>query len=394
LKVGVVGVGGRGRSNLNGVAGQDIVALCDVDARALQEASEDFPGAATYADFRDLIRAGGLDAVVISTPDHTHAPAAAMALRAGHDVYCEKPLAHTVHEVRVLTDLARESGAVTQMGTQIHALPNYRRVVELVQSGAIGPIEEAHVFVNGTNWSGGELPSSGVPAPDDLDWDLWLGPAPYRDYAPKIYHPAHWRRWWDFGGGTMADMGCHFMDLAFWALELKQPLTVRAEPGPIHPHSTPAGMTVHYRFPERGDQPAVDLTWYDGRNRPPILADLGLEAWRNGALFIGRDGWLIADYSKRELGPADKFNGFKEPAPWIPDSIGHYNEWLRACRTREAASCSFDYSGPLTETVLLGLVSYRVGGKELAWDAEELRVEDLQEANDLLRSEYRAGWSL
>lgn len=394
MKLGVIGVGGRGTSNLGGVANQNIVALCDVDQRSLASAAEKFPGAVKYADFRDLIGAGGLDGVVISTPDHTHAPAAAMALRAGCDVYCEKPLAHTVHEVRVLTELAREHGAVTQLGTQIHSLPNYRRVVEVVQSGAIGPVAEAHVFVNGTNWSGGERPAKGEPVPDHLDWDLWLGPAPHREYAPNIYHPAHWRRWWDFGGGTMADMACHFTDLAFWTLGLRYPTSVRAEPGPIHPETTPGGMTVHYVFPERGDQPELDLTWYDGRNRPPILERLGLGKWTNGVLFIGRDGWLIADYTRRQLGPAKTFAGYAEPEPWIPDSIGHHAEWIEACRSRGPTTCTFDYSGPLTEAVLLGLVSYLAGGEELAWDAEKMKVVNLDEANEFLRRDYRQGWAL
>lgn len=392
MNLGVIGVGGRGGANLDGVKEQNIVALCDVDARHLQSAAEKFPGAATYADFRDLLRVGGLDGVVISTPDHTHAPAAAMALRAGCDVYCEKPLAHTVHEVRVLTELAREYGAVTQMGTQIHALPNYRRVVELVRCGAIGPITDVHVFVNGTNWSGGERPARGAPPPEWLAWDLWLGPAPEREYSPEIYHPANWRRWWDFGGGTMADMACHYTDLAFWALDLNSPSTVRAEPGPIDPETTPPGMTVHYTFPARGDQPALDLTWSDGRNRPPVLASLGLEDWRNGVLFVGRDGWLIGDYSKHQLGPAAKFAGFTPPDPSIPDSIGHYAEWIESCRTRDRATCDFDYSGPLTETVLLGLVSYRCGGQTLQWDAEKLRVANVPEADELLRRESRDGW--
>jgi len=394
LNLGIIGVGGRGGGNLDGVKSQNIAALCDVDARRLQGAAEKFPQAATYTDFRDLVRAGGLDGVVISTPDHTHATAAAMALRAGCDVYCEKPLAHTVHEVRVLTELAREYGAVTQMGTQIHALPNYRRVVELVRSGAIGPVAEAHVFVNGSNWSGGTRPEHGEPPPEWLAWDLWLGPAPEREYAPKIYHPAQWRRWWDFGGGTMADMACHYTDLAFWALDLRHPTTVRAEPGPIDSETTPPGLTVHYTFPARGDQPPVALTWYDGQNRPPVLAARGLEKWRNGVLFVGRDGWLVGDYTRRQVGPAEAFEGFAEPEPWIPDSIGHHAEWIEACRTRGRTTCELDYSGPLTEAVLLGLVSYLGGGRMLEWDPDELRVVNVPEANELLRREYREGWRL
>ncbi len=394
VNIGVIGVANRGAANLNGVAGENIVALCDVDQRYLSRAAEKFPGAKTYVDFRDLIRAGGIDAVVVSTPDHTHAPASAMALRAGLDVYCEKPLAHTVDEARVLADLARDYGAVTQMGTQIHALPNYRRVVEVVRAGAIGPIHEVHVFVNGTNWSGGERPADVTPPPEYLDWDLWLGPAPERGYAPKVYHPANWRRWWDFGGGTMADMACHYMDLAFWALDLRAPETVHAEAGPIHPETTPTGMTVRYRFPATAGGESIALTWYDATHRPPILAERGLEKWRNGVLFVGRDGYLISDYTKHVLGPADAFSGFTPPAPSIPDSIGHYREWIEAIVTRGPTTCTFDYSGPLTEAVLLGLVSYLAGGKQLEWDSDAMTVTNLDAANDLLRRDYREGWVL
>jgi predicted dehydrogenase len=394
LNLGVIGVGGRGNDNLGGVAQENIVALCDVDARPLEAAAKRFPAARTFVDFRELLALGDLDAVVISTPDHTHAPIAAAALRRGLDVYCEKPLAHSVHEVRVLTQLAGEHGAVTQMGTQIHSWPNYRRVVEHVQSGALGAVTEVHVFCNGKTWSGGERPAEQPPVPEWLAWDLWLGPAPERPYHPA-YHPAGWRRWWDFGGGTLGDMACHYMDLAFWALDLAHPLSVQASGPEVHPETAPAGMSVHYEFPARGKLPALALTWYDGDERPAVLERLGLQQWQNGVLFLGEDGrWLVADYDRLEIGPKERFAAFVAPPQFVPDSIGHYEEWLQACRTRGRTTCPFAYSGPLTEAVLLGNVSFRLGGTKLDWDAHAMRARNAPQAAPLLRREYREGWVL
>ena len=394
LDLGVIGVGGRGHDNLNGVGGENIVALCDVDQTHLDRAATEFPGAKLFVDFRELLALDDLDAVVVSTPDHTHAPIAAAALRRGLDVYCEKPLAHSVHEVRTLTQLAGQHGAVTQMGTQIHSWPNYHRVVEHVQSGAVGQVRAVHVFCNGKTWSGGERPAETPPVPEGLHWDLWLGPAPERPYHPT-YHPAGWRRWWDFGGGTVGDMACHYMDLAFWALDLAHPSTVRATGPQLHPETTPAGLQVDYEFPARGKLPALELSWYDGNRKPSILAELGLEKWGNGVLFVGDDGrWLVADYTRLELGPQPKFVGFAPPPHHVPDSAGHYQEWLEACRTRGRTTCPFAYSGPLAEAVLLGNVSFRLGGRKLDWDAGNLRARNAPEAAGFLRREYREGWVL
>ena len=394
LRVGVIGVDNRGAANLGQLAKEDvdIVALCDVDRRSLEKASKKFAGAKAYADFRQLLaEVREIDAVMVSTPDHTHAPASAMALRRGLDVYCEKPLTHTVHEARVLAALAREQGAVTQMGIQIHALPNYRRVVELVQSGAIGAVREVHVACT-TNWSGGELPTEQPAIPEWLSWDLWLGPAAERAYHP-IYVPAKWRRWWEFGSGTLGDMACHYMDLVFWALDLRYPTTVGAD-GPIpHPETAPQGLRVSYEFPARGDQPPVALTWNDAGRRPPIFEELGLEKWKNGVLFVGDKGWVVGDYNKLEIGPAADFAESEPPQRSIPDSVGHYKEWVEACQSRAMPSCNFDYAGPLTETVLLGNIAFRLG-KKLEWDAERGVVRNAPEAAKLLRREYRSGWDL
>lgn len=391
LNLGIIGVGGRGAANLQGVVGENIVALCDVDRSRLDQAAGDHPDARTFADFRELLQLSDLDAVVISTPDHTHAPAAAMALHRRLDVYCEKPLAHDLYETRLLTRLAGRYGAVTQMGTQIHSWDNYRRTVERLRVGQIGAVSEVHVFVNGKAWAGDGVPADRPPVPDSLNWDLWLGPVADRPYHPS-YHPAGWRRYWAFGGGTMADMACHYMDLAFWALDLKHSIRIAADGPAVDLETTPAGLRVVYEFPARGSLPAVELTWYDGDRRPPLLTELGLADWQNGVLFIGEDGHLIADYDKLVLGPGD-LAALPAPPQFIPKSIGHYQEWIEACKTRGRTTCGFDYSGPLTEAVLLGNVAYRCG-RRLDWDAREMRVVNGAFANGLLRSDAREGWRL
>lgn len=391
LSIGVVGVANRGEQNLLGVFAEQITALCDVDERYLDQAVSRFPDAQRYTDFRRMIDAKGLDAVVISTPDHTHAPAAGMALRAGLDVYCEKPLAHTVREVRMLTELAKRHKRVTQLGTQIHAGSNYRRVVEAVRSGAIGEVSEVHVWCGG-GYSPGDRPADQPPVPAGMHWDLWLGPAPDRPYHPA-YAPFHWRGWWDFGNGTLGDMACHHMDLPFWALELEPPQTIEAEGPPLHPESTPSWLIVRYTFPPRNGRREVTLTWYNGDRRPPHFAEGRLPAWGNGTLFVGSEGMLLADYNRHVLLPADKYEGWTPPDPTIPDSIGHHAEWIAACKSRGPTTCEFSYSGPLTEAVLLGNVAYR-SGVRIRWDARRMRIPDQPDAEKLLWRPYRRGWRL
>jgi predicted dehydrogenase len=392
LNIGIIGTGNRARGNIAGVESENIVALCDVDETFLAAMKEKFPRAKTHNDFRNLIEQKDIDAVVISTADHTHAVATAAALHAGKHVYCEKPLTHTVHEARAIAKLAvwhRE--LATQMGTQIHASSNYRRVVELVQSGAIGPVTECHVWCART-WSGGDRPKEMPPVPRTLHWDLWLGPASSRPYHPA-YHPLNWRRWWDFGGGTLGDMGCHYIDLPFWALKLGAPRTIEALGPPLNPETTPAWLIVRYEFPARLNLPPVRLTWYDGGMQPELIGQGKVPPWKNGVLFVGEKGMLLADYSRRMLLPEAQFAGFQPPAPFIPNSIGHHQEWVRACKTGEPTTCNFAYGGVLTEAVLLGNVAYRTG-HIIEWNGPLARVRNSRQAMNFVRSEYRKGWEL
>jgi predicted dehydrogenase len=394
LDVAVIGVAGQGAFQL-GAAGamENVVALCDIDENNLAAAAKQFPRAKTYADFRKLFAAmeKSIDAVMVSTPDHTHAPASAMAMRLGKHCYCEKPLTHSVYETRVLADIAKEKKVVTQMGTQIHAENNYRRVVELVQSGAIGPVSEVLVWC-GKGWGGGTRPNDTPPVPKNIHWDEWIGPAAFRPYHP-CYLPANWRRWWDFGNGTLGDMACHIMDVAFWALGLRHPTSIEAEGPPVDVEGCPQKLTVRYEYPARGDLPPVKLTWYDGEQQPAFPAGHNIPHGGIGALFIGKDGMLRADYGTRTLYPEAKFKDFKAPAETIPNSIGHHKEFFEACKTGGPTTCNFDYSGALTEAVLLGTVAYRVG-KKLEWDAASLKATNCPEADKYLRPRYREGWTL
>ncbi len=393
LRLGVVGVGGRGHDNLMAVRSETIVALCDVDRQRLTGAQKDFPGALLLTDFRELVTMRGLDAVVISTPDHTHHPVAMLAMMNNLDVYCEKPLTHTVAQARRLQGYARERGLVTQMGTQIHANANYRRVVEAIRSGAIGRVERVFVFVGGTDWSASGLPAT-EPVPAHLEWDLWLGPCAERPFSSG-YHPAAWRRYWAFGGGTTADMACHFLDLPFWALDLDAPTQLVADGPEPDAEGAPRDLVCDYEFPPRGDRGPVRVQWSCGASIPQQeLAARGLQTWRNGVLFVGEKGWLISNYDRHELGPASAFADYVAPAPSIAPSPGHHLEWIRACRDRTLPSCNFDYAAPLTETVLLANVAYRAArGQRLTWDAAALAFAgDDHGANLLLDEPRRKGF--
>jgi len=409
LQLAIIGSGGRGARNMNEMLDEDIVALCDVNANNLAQAKEKAPEARTYKDFRELYaqETDKIDAVVVSTTEHTHAFATLPALRAKKHVYCEKPLTRDVVECRKVMEEAAKAGVVTQMGTQIHSGDNYRRVVELIRNKAIGNVKEVHVWVSRT-WgrqspedaaeykdiiSVQERPTESEPVPEGLDWDLWIGPAPYRPYNSVYFPGPKWYRWWDFGNGTMSDLGSHWNDLPFWALDLDAPLTIEAGGPPPHPEITPASMWAHYEYGPRGDRPGLELTWYQGQEKPKPWVKGKIPQWGNGVLFVGDEGMLLSDYRKHPLLPEKKFADFTPPSPVIPPSPGQQAEWLLACKGQGKALCDFSYSGPLTEANHLGNVAYRAGGK-LEWDSKNLKIPNQPEAEQYLGREYRDGWSL
>ncbi|MFQ5732002.1 MAG: Gfo/Idh/MocA family protein [Planctomycetaceae bacterium] len=408
LDIAVIGSGGRGGANLKRVSSENIVALCDVNETNLKRAATKFPNAKTFADFRRLYdRVKSFDAVVVSICEHTHAFATLPALQLGKHVYCEKPLTYNVQEARVIREAAAKAKVATQMGTQVHAGENYRRVVELVQTGAIGPVSEVHVWVSRA-WgrqsaadarrnhdivSVRERPTIKQQVPANLNWDLWLGPAPKRPFHSVYFPGPKWYRWWDFGNGTMSDLGSHWIDLPFWALKLKAPKTIHAQGPKPHAEIAPASMQVAYEYEARGKLPAVKLAWYQGANKPSLWKDRRIPRWRSGVLFVGSKGMLLADYGKHVLLPKSEFAGFKRPNPFIPKSRGHHAEWLHACKTGAATTCNFEYAGWLTEANHLGNVAFRTGEK-LEWNAEEMRVTNTTEAEPFIRRRYRKGWKL
>ncbi|MHB8898241.1 MAG: Gfo/Idh/MocA family protein [Thermoguttaceae bacterium] len=391
LNLALIGAGGRGAANLEGVQGENIVALCDVDQRRAADTFARYPAVKKYVDYRRLLDEMDrqLEAVVVSTPNHIHVPASVTAMRMGKHVYCEKPLAHSIYEARLAAKVAADEGVATQMGTQIHASGNYRRIVELLGAGAIGKVTECHCWLRGSR-SAGDRPTETPPVPEGLDWDLWLGPAPRRPYHP-CYVPHDWHYWWDFGGGEFGNMGCHYFDLAFWALGLRHPATIEAEGPPAHPESTPSWQHVRCRFDARGDQPPVVLTWTHGPKRMAVFAEHDLPDWAWG-VFVGSEGMLLASYDRHQLWPEQKFAGYAPPEPSLPASVGHHREWIDACKTGRRTSCNFDYSGAVTEAMLLGNIAFRIG-KTLHWDPAAMRFADCPEADRLLQREYRQGWT-
>jgi predicted dehydrogenase len=410
LNIAIIGCGGRGAANMGAVLGENVVALCDVSEANLHQAAARAPQARRFRDFRKLydeLKDSDFDAVVVSSTEHTHAFATLPALQRKKHVYCEKPLTHNVREARLITAAAKKAGVATQMGTQIHATDNYRRVVELVQGGAIGPVREAHVWVSRA-WgrqseedarkhhdivSVRERPQAKEAPPKGLAWDLWLGPAPARPFN-SVYVPGpKWYRWWDFGGGTMSDLGSHWIDLPFWALKLDAPLAVEAAGPAPHPEIAPASMTATFHYGARGDLAPVTLTWYQGTMKPELLAEGKVPRWGDGVLFIGSKGMVLSDYSKHALLPEKVYADYQRPPKSIPGSIGHHAEWLHACKTGAATTCPFSYSGPLTEANHLGNIAYRAG-KRIQWDAQKMTIPNARDAERLLGREYRKGWKL
>ncbi len=400
LNIGIIGVANQGNYDMTNVAGENIVALCDVDETFLAKAKQKFPGANTYNDFRRLLDQKEIDAVVVATPDHTHAVCTAAALRSGRHVYCEKPLTRTISECRVVMDLARKHKLITQIGTQIHSGKNYHRVVELIQQGEIGAVNEVHVWV-GAVYGGHDLPKDRPPVPFGLHYDLWLGPVPEVPYHPE-HVPFKWRNWWAFGGGSLGDFGCHFMDLPHWALGLRAPLCAEVVDGPpVHRDSTPPWLIVRYQYPGQSASnlvtPAnmrpVTLTWYHGGKKPAMLPAAIAEKWGGGVLFMGEKGMLLADYGRHIVLREPDFKDYVAPTSIDSDYTEHHRDWIRSVKSGKPAASDFAYSGNLTEAVLLGNVAYRAGGK-IEWNSKNLRAKNCPAADEFIQHHYRKGWQL
>ncbi|MGQ9671899.1 MAG: Gfo/Idh/MocA family protein [Candidatus Aminicenantales bacterium] len=413
LNIGCVGAWGKGASDIVSVSTENIVGLCDADDESMAKFLKDeqhtpeqqvkYEKARKYRDFRQMLdKEKSLDAVVVSTPDHTHAVIAMMAIKMGKHVFVQKPLTHTVKEARLLAQEAKKAGVVTQMGNQGHAGEGARLVCEWIWDGAIGPVEEVHVWTNRPIWPQGiEAPKEIPSVPPTLDWDLWLGPAPWRPYHPA-YHPFVWRGWWDFGTGALGDMGAHLLDQPFWALDLGHPKTIQASSTKFTKDSYPLAEIVTYQFPARGKLPPVKLVWYDGGLLPPRPKELpdgrmmGDEG--GGCLFIGKKGILMCGtYGENpRLIPEDLMRSYKRPDKTIPRSPGIHEEWIAAIKAGKKSTTDFEYSGKLTEIMLLGNIAVRMQAAKtvLEWDPEKMEFPNLPEANPFIHKEYRAGWFL
>ncbi|MDO8586512.1 MAG: Gfo/Idh/MocA family oxidoreductase [Armatimonadota bacterium] len=398
LNVGVIGCGGQGRGNMNACAGENIVALCDVNENTMREAAKKYPKAKLFPDFRRMLdkMGGEIDAVTVSTPDHTHAPAAVMAMRMGKHVYCEKPLTYSIYEARLMRDLAREHKLATQMGNQGTSSNGLREAVEVVRSGALGQVYEVHVWSDRPIWPQGvDRPIETQPTPSDLHWDLWLGPAPERPYN-EAYAPFRWRGWLDFGTGALGDMGCHTANMPFMALDLKNPMSVEAEVFEMTGETYPKQSIVTYLFPARGDRRTVRMKWYDGGLKPPADRVLDRKLPGNGFVIIGDKGRLFSGDAYGggyKLTPDEDFANFKAPEPTLPRSPGHHEEWLLACKGGAPPMSNFDYASGLTETILLGNLAI-VTGERINWDAENMKAINCPKADCHISRPYRKGWTL
>jgi predicted dehydrogenase len=397
INVGLVGVGGRGYGNLWELSkspNANIAALCDVDSTSLQTAAASFPSAKTFTDFRDLLHHPNLDAVLIGTADHTHAVITAAALRAGKHVYCEKPLCHTISELRAITALANETHLVTQLGVQNHAQPNVRHVIELIQSNVIGPVHDVHIWHNRVRKA---FKTDEAPIPSSLNYDLWLGPAAMRPFRLG-YHPYSWRNWWDFGNAELGDQSCHFLDIVFSALKLTHPTRIESiGTEPPKDDIVCDHIISTFNYPSRGDQPPVTLHWYDNPAKPQALPDWKLppELASEGLMFIGDAGMLCTNFKHHLLLPEDKFAAKELPAPTNPKPPEHHQDWLNACLKNDptAATSGFTHGALLTEASILGTLAYRAG-KPLEWDPDSLKFTNFPESERFLGYTYRDGWKL
>jgi predicted dehydrogenase len=406
LQVAVVGCHGQGYTDLTRVGDHAKVrftGFCDVDTARFDKADAKFPGVAHFQDYREMFARLGntFDAVLVCTPDHWHARIAIEAMLRGKHVYCEKPLTHTVWEARQMNRVAERTNVTTQMGNQIHSAKPYRTGVKLLRDGAIGKIKAVHSWMDNpgnhyTKLESRPKDSAGSP-PTTLDWNLWLGPAPERDYVPEIYAPFKWRDWLDFGGGTLGDFGCHILDPVFTALDLTPPLTIRGENDGLHEETWPVAETIAFVFsgtPFTTDK-ILPITWYDGGRRPDsALTQMpdDKKLPRAGSLFIGERGTMVLPHvGMPSLYPVEKFAGFKlEEVP----AVNHYHTWVDAALSGTRTSAGFHYAGPLTETVLLGNIATRCPGKTLEWDAETMNFKNSPEADKLVTKQYRKGFEI
>ncbi|MEZ5304333.1 MAG: Gfo/Idh/MocA family oxidoreductase [Verrucomicrobiales bacterium] len=416
VAVGCIGIGGKGAADTAGAAGAggQIVALCDVDENRRKkgkDSKDKYPDAKFFTDFREMLAAMGdkVDAVTVSTPDHLHCHASVAAMKLGKHVYCQKPLSHSIAEARLMAQVAKEKGVVTQMGNQAHAGEPIRRAVELIRAGVIGPVKEVHAYTDRPIWPQGmkERPKA-EPVPDSLKWDLWLGPAPFRDYNPA-YCPFKWRGWWDFGTGALGDMACHIMDMAYWALELGAPTSVEAVSEGGTAESGPLWSSITYEFPAAGSRPAMKYFWHDGKkgegkdapqNLPPraLWEPSGLDELRltrkYDCIVVGEKATMFFGRSRTDwmFTPEMKFEEPPKSLPRAPDG-NPYKEWIDGIQGKGVPQSNFAYAGPFTEVVLLGNLAVRLG-KKIEWDSANLKATNAPEADALIKREYRDGWAL
>ncbi len=409
LGIAGIGIGGMGRGNLGAVRSENIVGLCDVDHAFAARTFKQYPAAKRYTDYRKLLEQKDVDAVIVATPDHTHAVITLAAMKAGKHVYTQKPLTHDVHEARVLAKAMAECKVATQMGIQGHSGNYQRTIFEWVWGGAIGRVREVVAWCSltyvpwghaswSTKWS--RRPAEAMPMPKGLDWDLWIGPAPMRPYH-RAYHPTTWRAWWDFGNGMMGDRGVHTLDPVVTALKLGAPCAVEAKSKDLNPDTHPVSSLVTFHFPATAGSPAMKVTWYDGLVPPapeglpdPDILKKGAYQ-QGGSMIIGEKGLVLAGVygNAPRIFPEAIGKDFtpKERVPRV--GCSHEQEWVRACKAGTQPGAHFGYSGPLTETCLLGNVAKRVDGR-IEWDAEKMRVTNNADANPYVRTEYRKGWLL
>ena len=406
LNIAIIGVGGRGGASVNGCGGENIIALCDVDTRRAGDAFKKHPRAKLYQDFRKMLDEmdNRIDAVAVCTPDHTHAIAAMDAIRRSKHVFCEKPLAHSVYEIRELMKAARKHKIVTQLGNQGHSSNSIRMFCEWIWDGAIGNVTEVHAACGANHCKIDQLSKRSEihEIPRELDWDLWFGPAKYRQYNP-MYAPGKWRGWLPFGSGTIGDWICHVVDPVFWALDLGAPTTIQAEADDYdpkkHADTFPSGSVITFQFPAKGKRGPVKLLWHSGKREIPRPADLepGRKVPRTGAIVIGDKGKIM--HGSHGAGgvrifPEAKMKAYKLPEETIPRVRGHHQDWLQAIKNGGKPGSNFDYGGPLTELARLGIIAMQMLGQKLEWDSENMKFTNCDEANRFINPPYRQGWTL